>query len=171
MLLASAGLLLTGCGGGELLVDDGGWAVETGPIPVGTEEYFGLPPLQVTGSDPVHILAVTVPNVPGGLRIAGTYAVSFSETGDTGPGGYLTNAAADFMRQQHPEFRVHPVGDAVLKPGPKYADWYLLIDAVPTRIGSFAITELRVFYESGGSFHTVTYSGWRLVLNCSRANA
>lgn len=171
MLLAAAALLLSGCGSGELAPVAGGWGVETGPIAVGTEEYFGLPTLQVTGSEPVHILAVQVPDVPSGLRIAGTYAVSLTESGNGESGDYLTNAAADFMRQHEPRFRVHPVTDAVLRPGPEYSDWYLLIDAVPTRAGSFAITALRVLYESGGSFHTANFGGWRLVVNCSRTAA
>lgn len=138
---------------------------------MGTEEYFGLHPLQVTGSDPVHLLAATVPDVPGGLRIAGVYAVSLSETAHGDRSAALTSSSVQALREQDPAFRVHPVSDAVIRPGSDYSDWYLVIDAVPARVGSFAITELRVLYESGGSLHAATFGGWRLVVDCSRANA
>jgi hypothetical protein len=140
---------------------------------VGTEEYFGvgMEPLRVTGSEPVHLLAAYVPDVPDGLRILGAYGVSLSETAHGDQGGVMTNISVQYLREHDPAFRVHPLGDVVIRPGPGYSDWYLVIDTVPTRVGSFAITQLRVLYESGGSLHTATFGGWRLVLNCSRANA
>jgi hypothetical protein len=134
-------------------------------VTVGSKNYFGFTELKVAGSDPVHLVGAAVQGVPDGLKIAGIYAVSIQETdGTTNSKHYIADLSEDDIRRFYPKLHLHPITDAVVKPGP--LDWYLVVVAVPTRTGRYMTTGMRVDYQVGSDTGSQTFIGWQLDVRC-----
>jgi hypothetical protein len=102
----------------------------------------------VKGSDPVHFLSARLIGVPDGMRVLGIYAHENTE----GRIGSWRD-----LREQYPNFPLHPVTDVVLKPGPGMERWYLLAEIKGERVGTFTSKGLEITYEAGGRKGTARY--------------